>query len=421
MSVRIAVTLFALGAVLPFPLAAQENNLQEIIPIDDPVYAYLDLVYLESGLAQPSAFRPYSAKEFLEYVERVQASRLSRRGRDLLELVKERIRPDILSSQDGRFGFASSLETSLEYYAKRESHSDYIFTRRDRLPIATIPLELWFFDSAYANSTFVLEEDYRLSAGRWEDVSYARGEGSVRPVHGNRFNWFSAEANVLELDWYFPFRALISVGGSNWHLTYGRDYLNVGNGTTGNLFLSDYPDYYDSMILSTHWRFFKGTAAYIYFEPWLTADDRQRLDSGEYYTRIRDYDLPYKAMMIHQLEFRPLVNFPDLPQLGIFAAEGIMFGTQYPQIRDFNPMMIFHNWFEYERTNDTFYLGFNLVPVPRIELYGQYHMNEFDTAYEGGGNFPGASGWLGGVRGMLATEAGIFSAYTEYVDRKSVV
>jgi hypothetical protein len=415
MRISRSITAIVLGVGLALAASGQEANRQEVIPVDDPAYRYLDLLLLETGLPQPSSFRPYTAEEFNEYIDLIPLDRLSGPGRELLELLIDRLHPRMLVNSAGGLGFSSSLQTSLEYYTKADAESDYIFSRGDRLPMLSFPLELWFFDSVYANATFTLAEDYRLTSGRWEPITYTAGETSPAPAQANHWNWFSPETNLLELDWYFPFRALISVGGPHWHLTYGRDSMDVGNGSTGNLLLSDFPDSYDSIILSTNWRFFKGTTAYVYFEPWLTPSDQARLASGEYFMRLRDYGLPYKALMLHQLEIRPLVNYPRLPQVGFFASEAIMFGSQYPQIRDFNPFMIFHNWFEYERSNDSFLVGFNLVPIPGVELYGEYFLNEFDTSYEGGGNFPGAAGWLGGVRGMYAAPFGVFSGYAEYV------
>lgn len=394
---------------------AQARNRQEVIPIHDPAYTYLDILYLEAGLPQASTFRPFTAQEFHEYVARIPRRRLSVSGRRLINLLAQRITPDILVNERGRVGFSTELDLTLEYYTKLNADSEYFFSYGDRLPMLSFPLELWFFNSVYANATFTMKEGYRLSSGRWDSITYTKQETDPAPVSGNHFNIFSAENGIMELDWYFPFRGLISVGGPHWHFTYGRDAVSVGNGRSGNLLLSDFPDYYDSAVLSTHWDFFKYTAGYVYLEPWLTPSDEQKLESGEYFMRIKDYELPYKALMLHHLELRPFVSMPRFPQLNLFLAEAIMFGSQYPQLRDFNPFMIFHNWFEYERTNDSFLVGFNFSPFPHLELYGQYFMNEFDTAYEGGNNFPGAYGWLGGAAAAFSTPVGVFSLNGEFV------
>lgn len=409
------MTIVVLGVLLGLQLAGAQSNRQRVIPIDDDAYTYLDLVFLESGLARPSAFRPYSAAEFDEYIALVPADRLSPYGRELLALLEERLVTKQMVNNESGLGFSAGVTSSIEYYNKTDDASDYIFSRGDRLPMLSVPVEFWFFDSVYATSELTLKEDYRLSGGRWEPITYTRQETDPPPVQSNSWNWFSTDVNVLELDWYFPTRALLSTGGEHWRLTYGRDSMEMGTGETGTLLLSDFPDYYDAISLSTNWRGWKGTASYIYLEPWLTASDLSRIASGEYFMRIRDYGDPYKALFVHHLEFRPLVNLPRLPQFMFFLSEALLFGSQYPQIRDFNPFMVFHNWFEYERSNDTLYAGFSLVPIPRVELYGEYFLNEFDTEYEGGNNFPGAAGWLGGLRGMLATPIGVFTGYAEYV------
>jgi hypothetical protein len=408
---RTAVMSMILASLLSLFVAAGAwgQNRQEIIPVDDDAYVYLDLILLESGFPQISTFRPFTAQEFDEYLALVPPGRLSAEGSRMLELIEERLDRRPLLEESGLLGFSSELEVNAEYYAKRNADADYVSGYGDRLPMVSIPLDLWFFDSVYANSTLSVREDYRLSAGRWDSIAYSEESGGDF-VHDNHWNFIS---DVLEVDFYFPFRALLSVGGPHWHFTYGRDSLSVGNGRRGNLLLSDFVDYYDTAILTTHWNIMKYTANYTYFEPWLTPLDQERLSSGEYFMRIKDYELPYKALMMHHLELRPFISFPRLPQVNLFIAEAIMFGSQYPQLRDFNPFMIFHNWFEYERSNDSFLLGISIAPVRFVELYGQYFLNEFDTEYEGGNNFPGADGILGGVSAALPLPVGYASGWVE--------
>jgi hypothetical protein len=308
--------------------------------------------------------------------------------------------------------FSTSAKIAVEYYRKDEESGAYFFNRDDRSPMLEFPLELFLFDVFYGNATFTLQEDFRLSAGRWEPITYSK-DTTENLVHENHWNLFSLEANVLELDWTFPFRGLISIGGPHWHVTYGRDSIELGNGRSGNLLLSSFPGYYDTLILSTHWNLFKYTASYTYLEPWLTQSDKDAIESGEYFMRLEDYGLPYKALMLHHLELRPLINFDRLPGVTLFLSEAIMFGSQYPQLRDFNPFMIFHNWFEYERTNDSFLLGVNISPFRYLEGYYQFFLNEFDTEYEDGGNFPGAAGWMAGLIGTLPLSTGILTGYVE--------
>jgi hypothetical protein len=414
--------ILLLCAVVPVFIGAQ--NAQKVVPIESAAYTYLDSIYRESGLSLPSSFKPYTVTEFREYVRLVHRNRLSREGRRVLELLEKMLEPDVLITENGWndkqanvdstkiAAFSTGARVAVEYYWKDEATGGYFFNRDDRAPMLEFPLELFLFDAFYGNATFTLQEDFRLSAGRWESITYAK-DTTENLSYENHWNIFSLEANVLELDWTFPFRGLMSIGGPHWHLTYGRDSIDLGNGKSGNLLLSSFPGYYDTLILSTHWKLFKYTASYTYLEPWLTSEDKTDIESGEYFMRLHDYGLPYKALMLHHLELRPLINFDRLPQFTLFLSEAIMFGSQYPQLRDFNPFMIFHNWFEYERTNDSFLLGINVSPFPFLEAYYQFFLNEFDTEYEDGGNYPGAQGWMAGLIGTIPLTKGILTGYAE--------
>ena len=121
MRISRSITAIVLGVGLALAASGQEANRQEVIPVDDPAYRYLDLLLLETGLPQPSSFRPYTAEEFNEYIDLIPLDRLSGPGRELLDLLIDRLHPRMLVNSAGGLGFSSSLQTSLEYYTKADA------------------------------------------------------------------------------------------------------------------------------------------------------------------------------------------------------------------------------------------------------------------------------------------------------------
>ncbi|MDR1072851.1 MAG: capsule assembly Wzi family protein [Treponema sp.] len=47
-----------------------------------------------------------------------------------------------------------------------------------------------------------------------------------------------------------PLRAFVAAGGAWWNFELGRDRLSYGLGRSGNMAVSDTPDYYDMARLS---------------------------------------------------------------------------------------------------------------------------------------------------------------------------
>jgi len=356
-------------------LFAQNN--QTVLPADWDKLQELDRLFLESGLAVPFRTRPYSIEELKFYLKRINSSRLSPAGRQSLRTINADLKQRSLYSEEGGLAFNTALILNLESYLhSNSSPALWLHGYEERLPMVSVPLELWLFDTLYAHSTMDIKEGYR----------------TIQLNPENYFNLFSLEHNLVEADWNFPFRTFFALGGEHWLFQLGREQLNWGNGRTGNLMLSDYADYYDGVRFTTFWRRFKFTTAYIVLQPWLF---------------VNNGDL-YKAFFGHRFEF----NLFD--RLNISLAESVTFGNKYPELSDFNPFMLYHNWFISERANSLMTLDFELNPAKRLNIYGQVAVDEFKTSNDAGG-VPNAMGYLGGIQGFIPLGSGYLDMGAEAV------
>lgn len=381
-------------ALLTSAVLLPAQNHERVLPLDDPAYGLLERLFLEVGLSVPFQVLPSTEAEILHGLRRIDRSLLSPAGVRAYQEIQQSVTPRVLFRDEGTFAFNVSSALTLEAYAQADADVPWQYGTGEREPVFNLPLEFWLFQSVYATITATLKEEHRLL----DDPA-------------NHWNLFSRANGFLEADWYFPFRAFFSVGGPNWYFQFGRDKLSLGNGVTGNLLLSDGADFHDYGLFTAYWDRFKFTTAYLYLDPWLTPEEQAIWDAGGYPNRVRDYKELYKAVFLHRFDMK------ILKRVNISITEAILWGTKYPQIRDFNPLMAFHNWFEYERSKGALELGVEINPWKYVNLHGEIFVWESQTAYEeeGGGGFPGAYAYLAGADGSFPLGPGYLDASFEWV------
>ncbi len=379
-----------------------ENN-QKVIHLSSELYQEMKAVYLDAGLSMPFSSFPWTKDEFLRALDRVPVAALSGKGKTLfshiLSELKER---PFFKEEGGRFSFDMSLEFNLESYLHTNNNpSSWTHGFEERLPLLNLPIEFWFFDSFYMDVEIGLKEEYR----------------AISEDNNNHWNIFRKFNNI---DWYFPSRAFLSVGGEHWNIQLGRDQLEWGNGQNGNLMLSDYSEFHDFLKFTTYWKNFKFTTLYIVTDAWASNWEKDLYDANgdgdfegepdEQAAFDKDFGTTYKAFFGHRFEFRMF------KRLGLALTESVIFGNTRPELRDFSPLMIFHNWFIPERTNSLITIDVDLNPYKYCDVYFQYAIDEFKTSYEkaGGNTKPGANGMLAGITCLIPIWKGYLNGTFEW-------
>ncbi len=353
------------------------------------LYNLACIIALDSGKCEPFVSRPVTVSEMRRFALDTSEDLLSPAGKKALSALKAALRFKPLLQRES-FSFSFQPSFWLEGYYNSNPDCDWQFGYEDRQSFLSIPLSLSIGANAFAYVDIALKEEYRAIS---EDLA----------------NYTNIPKSLSYIDWYFPPTAYIAFGGDFWNVQFGRDRINWGNGISGNLVISDNADFHDLLKLKLHWPWFSYTAAYVVLDSWLTPEESAywnvQANAGWY----ENYNELYKAFMGHRFDFN------ILGKVNLALTESAVFGNKYPQLSDFNPVMILHNYFIPERSNSMLGLEVDINPWRFFSLSGQFALDEFQTAYEEGrGARPGAIAWLVNFRAAYPLGPGHLRAFGEY-------
>jgi len=381
------------------------ENDQKLVRLGHDVYSALTALYLEQGLAPPSTSGPYSVAELREYLARIDRSTLSPAGLRAYAYVQTFLTHRVRASDDkGNLQFNTDPTVTIAGYAQTNPNAAPSQEPQwlQRPPLVSIPLEVWLFNSFYAD----IEPEILID--RFEAQLPAGGSGTAYS-----FNPTNVPLSLAQVDFNIPYRAFMSLGGRHWNVDLGRFKLSWGNGAFGNLMLSPNSDFYDNVRFSTFWKNFKYTAVYISLPPYwpgFTPPYPTALPGGWASDQATTSGIPdpYKAFFGHRLEFR------IGKRVTTAISEAVVFGGAYPQLSDFNPLMVFHNWFIPWRAKSLATAELSVNPFKWLVLYGQlavFNFRNFEySEYTSATTIPNALGYFGGAKGSFPLGQGYLTA-----------
>ena len=403
-----SILFFLVLAAAAVPLSAEEKaatgngrpaeksvaagkNMQRIIPLSSPVYREMERLYLLAGKSLPSTARPWSADEAALVFEEISGLIDDEKFEPSFSIIKKEIFSGTGKTGAGKADYRITTELNLEgYYKTTDDRDEWEHGYEERKPLLYVPIEAWFFENLYSTVDLTIKEEY----------------AAITDIENNRTSIFT---NPTQLDWYFPFRAFISVGGKHWNIQAGRDQASWGAGRTGNLMLSDYSEFYNLLRVTTYWERFKFSAIYIGLDPWLTKEEKAFDEEGRGLAGgYQNFGELFKAYLGHRAEFRVT------EKLAIAVSEATIFGNKYINFTELNPVFVFHNLFTPEYSNAIFALEADYTILPGLNLYLQFVMDEFQVpGYESSDTRPGATGLLGGFTLVKPLESGFLTFNVE--------
>jgi hypothetical protein len=412
------------AAVFGSPTAYAEEPDQRIVVLDSGLYETLSTLYLEQGRTLSSRSFPYTREELRQALRRLDFADLSGAGKSAYRGIEQFLADKPVYEEDGGFKFYPSARFNAEFYAhSKRSNTEWEYNGLERQP---------FF--GFFTDIIVAERlDLYIDITAQKDLFQAGGD---------KDNPTSLMLSPYQFDLSFPYRGGTSFGGRHWNLWLGRDKLNWGNGRTGNLMLSDADVYHEGMRFSANYERFKFTWLILGLESWTDPEvfGTESWDpiNGRFNKEYKypDYffkdssgtDIPYadmnddgipdsierfKLFMAHRFEILPFDS------LRITVNESVIYGGKYPDLRIFNPMLIYHNFYLKDNMNSLMSLELDYVPLPGLFLYGQFVMDQLSTNFEvdayGRDVEPNATGYMAGLEYRCAAGPGYISAGYEYV------
>jgi hypothetical protein len=373
-----------------------------VIPAGDPLLEDLRYVVREGGNSFLSLTPPLSRDEIYAILNEIETESLSPAARVRYQRILDNLAPS-LSYESPGFSAALHLNAALE--GRFRTNTGVPWQKQDNKSRSLIGLPLHFF----FGSLVELFIEPVIAADPWYYNHPVSAWGSNVPWETDRF------------DLNMPLRAFAAAGGTWWAFQLGRDRLSFGPGRTGNMAVSDNPDYYDFARLS----FFSDVFKYSFLVSQMPLN-AAHLAAGSYPPPVNSdpKETTNRYFYLHRFDFRFFKTF----SVGI--SEGVMVGNSPLELRYLNPLMIFHSFFSWrdypswepgvggDMTGSLLSLDLEWAFLPGWALYGQIVMNEFSTPYEVRRypeQPPPGMGYLLGAEYMTPLGAWALSFYAELV------
>lgn len=228
------IIILLISALLAFSLSAYSNG-ERIISVDSPAWKAMENLYIISGHSLPSSSGPWSEDEMTLMLERIDYPSLNEAGRLLYDYIYGIVVSSPKREYSDNLALSFGLETNLEGYLHTDRENtvdekDWFHGFTSRRPLLNLNFEAWPLDFFYGYFEFTLQHNYGYNVGLYD--------GSSNALYNNTFNTNIPYVNALlfskpsngdafaDFDWTFPYKALVSAGGSHWNIAVGRDRLS---------------------------------------------------------------------------------------------------------------------------------------------------------------------------------------------------
>jgi len=388
---------------------ATSSNQQKIYRIDCKEYEQLSVLYRLAGLAMPSSSGPWSNSELCLMAGRIDRNSLSSEAVSMLDALKASLQADNAE----RPSFDAGMTAGLQVYA--HSNTDYFTTREkwissfsDQLPVLAFDFQSWLGDGLYLWTRLPVQLNGILYGSEFGSTKIISNIPLVPP------------STMKDIDFNFPYRSFISMGGDWWNVEVGRDRLSWGLGETGNLIIGDHVEYHNMARAAAYSNNFKYTFLASFFphpQNYYHYETEDPIKNGYYEHGSSNngqssYLNGISMFLGHRFEWRLFSG-----KLGLAVTEGIMYMSKDNKLDliSLNPAMFWHNNYTRSLTNSI--LGFELdwAVYNGLNLYGSMVVDESPLPGEA---VPGKSseaaepnglGFIAGARYSAVTGSGYWT------------
>ncbi len=392
---KAAVLLCLIFSVHP-ALVAQEYLRAEdpaIVLAGDPAYDVVDEAYLAAGLTRP----------FLEGPQTIAA--LWRAGTLVAESTPERAGP-VLETLAGLF---PDPRGSVDYSARLSLSGGWYENpaRQDLL----YPGGYTFLDSLLL--TELLERDSLLDlrlflrAGPLAvDVNpELRPASSKYLTSGDYWTNLGPLTDINCIDVNFPYRGIASVQAGSFEFRYGRDKLQLGPGRRSSLGIGYNLPWLDYGSAQADFGPVDVSWYVIRLNPVISTAEEAYLMAIRASPELQlEQNAGYQLQGLERAKHLVASRYTVRPAgwLALALTQYHLVGSRMLQLSDANPFIIFHNLFQEGVYSVPATAEFSAVPLPGLELYGQYMLYDATVGDEVGSGTTNAdaSAWQLGLTAL---------------------
>jgi len=261
------ILLILIILVVSFNLYSKD---QEILPLENEVYEYIDYIYILDSKIPPTAAKPYSIGQMKVYLNAIDYNELNQTAKKYYQYVNKIINKETLDIKlDDLSSMDIEVENGFEIYSHTNTeeintHRDWILKQEDRLPLLKLTLKIAVNDNFFTSSELQYQQGkyepsndsgYYLKDRDFYNDYAPQGIGSIAVANTSTFDSIiyniktdqykkTFSTNIPQASKYMDFdtpkRAIFSLGGKNWNFNYSKDKLSWGNSTLGNFIFNDH-------------------------------------------------------------------------------------------------------------------------------------------------------------------------------------
>lgn len=391
---------------------------QEILPIENKIYDYIDYVYILDSKLPPTAVKPYSISQMKVYLNAIDYNSLNKTAKRYYQYISKEINKKTL---DIKLDDSSSIDIGAEGGFELYSHSntedvktyrDWVYNQEDRIPLLKLSLKIAindvFFTSSelqYMQGKYEPSDDpeyYLNNAAFFNAYTDGKGIGSIATAtdsfiyniktdqYTNSYSTNFPKASK-HIDFDTPKRSIFSVGGTNLNFNYSKDKLNWGNSILGNFIFNDHikNTYMNLKVFSPKFNI-NNTIAFI----------NTQTHNGE------GPDEKVKMFFTHRLEFMPFDFFR------FAVSENVMYANDQPILLYFNPSYIYHNINMRGMFNAIASLETEVLLFNKVNWYSQFVLDQARAPNENDSQ-SAAWGFSSGLNYILPVNDSILSLSLE--------
>ena len=416
---RKAVTILlaaVLCAVFAASVSASESKPVKAIiyPLESSIYEDMDALYALCGLARPSTNRPWSDAQARLILSKVDRSSLSGVALSLYDAISDELDKGLRWKIGDDFQLDTGMIFGLEMYAHSNTEDfvtedDWERSYQERKSLMRLHFDFTASDFFYTTSDIHYKwsrADYNDNYGNYLADYGADTNGYVASYKLDSTSYYVKKSyafsqgfftnfftNTMNFSFIWPKRAIVSLGGDRWNLSFNRDVMSLGNAHFGNL-LVDSHHFSDYARLTVFGKSFNYDWILMYLNTEISDNEQSATTEG-------------RIFMIHTLQFR------ILDKVSMTISENVMYKYSTFDMLFLNPGFIYHQLNNRSMFNAIAYAELNWAVVPGLEAYVQYAMDQARAPHEGDSQSD-SSGIIAGVQYTKALGNGVLTTYAEF-------
>lgn len=372
--------------MISLSLFASSDAGQKIYSVDSEIYEDIKILSVVTGHALPSGTGPWSGNELSVMLNRINEEEVPSEMKGLYESAKSAL--SLSASEEvikldlsGRINLDLHFHTNNEGLAKVNSlgNTEHLFQDNRFLsfsyekerPFVLLEAGIQATENFYGYISLDLRNNKNITDSKEDAIGSSK-------IESNIFLLRNFKPNVNLIDFGFPSRSYGSFGGKWWNVQVGRDKLSWGNGTTGNMAISNNMPFQNFAKFSIFSSKYKYTLLTSFFAHPMNYYGANGVWNAEAYS---DENMKGLRMYIaHRFEMR---LFSD--KLALTITDGLMYMSESGTINfdSLNPFHFNHNNFIPLDSNSTLIFEADYTPFKGFNIYGQFILDDFASPTEG--------------------------------------